>query len=105
MGGRATLTPQNGNLVLLWFLTNVLEAGIHQSIIKIHTADSQRIQLGIMMPHHLHTHTHTHTQTDTHTDRHTHTGTQTQTNTHTHTHTHTHSGKRGLSDLEYFYDL
>ncbi len=66
--GKATLTPQEA--VCLFFssgvLTDVLEAGIDRSIIKIHTADSQRVQLGIVMPHHLnidpaHTHTHTHT--------------------------------------------
>lgn len=67
MGGRATLTPHTVNSLSFRsrVLTDILEAGIHRSIIKIHTADSQRIQLGIMMPHHLHTQTHAGTNTHT----------------------------------------
>lgn len=69
-GGKATLTPhtQSSSFSSSGVLTDVLEAGIHRSIIKIHTADSQRIQVGIVMPHHLNTHTHTplpsHSSTD-----------------------------------------
>lgn len=63
VGGRATLTPHTVNSLSFSsdVLTDILEAGIHRSIIKIHTADSKRIQLGIMMPHHLHTDTQAHT--------------------------------------------
>lgn len=59
-GGRATLTPQAWIICKFVVLTNILETSIDWSIIKIHTADSQRIQTGIMMPHHLHTETQTH---------------------------------------------
>lgn len=56
--GKAKLTSRS----VWWFscgaLTNILEAGIHRSVIKIHTADSQWIQVGIVMTHHLNTHTH-----------------------------------------------
>lgn len=64
-GGEMMLThTQTGSYCC--FLTNILEASINWSIIKIHTADSQRIQTSIMMPHHLFTHTHTHIYTFTH---------------------------------------
>lgn len=67
-GGKATLTPhtQSSSFSSSGVLTDVLEAGIHRSIIKIHTADSQRIQVGIVMPHHLNTHTHPVTITQQH---------------------------------------